>query len=121
MKELALCLFQDLATALDDGTAGEMVASCNYWGAMRATTSKTNSEQFKKQSTSKLETGAGGDGIEKDACSTPATFGGVEWAAIHLESGNVKVEALASAAEVSYLLACSHERTQPNFSSDRYT
>lgn len=115
---------------MDDGTAGEMVASCNYWEAMSATTGKPDLEDVTEQSTSKRESGdetiareqdkgddssdvGGGDGLSTAAGSTLATLGGVEWAAVHLESGNVKVEASASAAEASHVLIWSHGRTRP--------
>lgn len=115
-----MCIFQDLATAMDDGTAGEMVASCNYWGAMSATTSKRHSRYLDEQSASP-ETGdeisgreqgkrggsgdgggGGGDGHGMAVGSSPAILCAVDWAAIRLKSGNVKVEASASAAEASH-------------------
>ena len=82
---------------------------------MHATTSETRTEQFIQRSSSEREAGADGDGAGKDAGSTPATFGGVGWAAIHLESGNVKVEASASAAEVScfFFAATSDDHRKP--------
>lgn len=122
-------LLQDLATAMDDGVAGEMVASCNYWEAMSTTTNEVNRGDSKR-SASERETGDGevvgkehvepgdsgdgggdGHGFGMEAGNTPAALGGVEWAVIHLESGNVKVEASATAAEASDWSVCSHERT----------
>ena len=107
---------------MDDGTAGEMVASCNYWEAMSATVGKPDLEGFAAQSGSKRESGGDsrggggrGDGLSTAAGSTLATLGGVEWAAVHLESGNVKVDSSASAAEASYFSVWRHRRTQPDF------
>lgn len=110
---------------MDDGTAGEMVASCNYWKAMSTTTSKRNSKDSDEQFASKQETGHeitgrkqdkrgdsddgdgfGGDGFGMVAGSTPEAPCGVKWAAIQLESGNVKMEASASAVEASGFLIC---------------
>lgn len=102
---------------MDDGTAGEMVASCNYWEAMSATVGKPDLEGFAAQSGSKRESGGDsrGGGLSTAAGSTLATLGGVEWAAVHLESGNVKVDSSASAAEASYFSVWRHRRTQPDF------
>eukprot|EP00752_Nemacystus_decipiens_P004955 g4508.t1 len=111
--------FSDLATAMDDGTAGEMVASCNFWEAMSATTGKPALNDLIEQSGSKRGSddeiitrklrwgdnssggggGGNGNGARTAAGGTLETLGGVEWAAVHLESGNVKVEASARAAE----------------------
>lgn len=107
-------LHQDLATAMDDGTAGELVASCNYWKSM-STISTENSGRLNEAPASHAETnfngneegGAGRNGVTGDELGVTAgarkssTLGGVTWASNHLESGNVKVEASASAAEVS--------------------
>lgn len=126
-----------MATAVDDGTAGEMVASGNYWEAMSNSTSQRSSVDLFEQSASKRETGdeitgrkqgtrgdsddggGGGDGCGIAAGRTPAAPDRVEWAVIHLESGNVKLKASATAAEASYLLACSHDKTRSKFTGDR--
>ncbi|CAM9134053.1 unnamed protein product [Ectocarpus sp. 12 AP-2014] len=109
--------FSDLATAMDDGTAGELVASCNYWRRM-STISTDDSGRLDEAPTSHAETyfngneegSAGRHGVTDDELGVTAgakkssTLGGVEWASNHLESGNVKVEASASAAEIEAAL-----------------
>ena len=111
---------------MDDGTAGEMVASYNYWEAISASTRETDSVGLAEQSASKREKddetiarkqgrggdgsdgGCHGDGLSVAAGRTLATLGGMEWAAVHLDSGNVKVEASASAAEASSVWVRNH-------------
>ncbi|CAM9255225.1 unnamed protein product [Ectocarpus sp. 6 AP-2014] len=109
--------FSDLATAMDDGTAGELVASCNYWTRM-STISTENSGRLDEAPTSHAETdfngnedgSAGRNGATDDKLGVTAgarkssTLSGVEWASNHLESGNVKVETSASAAEIEAAL-----------------
>lgn len=125
--------FQDLATAMDDGTAGEMVASCNYWKAMSTiTTNKSDSDGSSEPPTLNPETSGGttsssvekkdggdGNGGDGDFSSgggsggddggasfgTSSILGGVEWASNHLESGNMKVDTSVSAAEASFVLS----------------
>lgn len=104
---------------MDDGTAGEMVASCNYWKAMsKNTTNKkgldgsieppSNPEMSCDNTSGEKENGGdnnGGDGGESCGGArfgTSSILGGVEWASNHLESGNVKVDTSVSAAEASF-------------------
>lgn len=100
---------------MDDGTAGELVASCNYWKRMSTISTDDYSGRLDETPTSHAETdfngneegSAGRNGVTDDELGVTAgarkssTLGGVEWASNHLESGNVKVESSASAAEVS--------------------
>lgn len=103
---------------MDDGTAGEVVASSKYWKAMSASTLDGNSEGpstprapvpeviSEEQEAGAQGHGGGGGGSSRRASGgTPSTLGGAEWVSIHLDSGNVKVEASATAAEVTFM-AC---------------
>ncbi len=106
---------------MDDGTAGEMVASCRYWKAMSTSVPDGNSEDPSTPRTPNPEAnnddiagqeqyagaedyGGGGGGSYRQAIGgTSPTLGEVEWASIHLDSGNVKVEASASEAQVRFM------------------
>lgn len=107
---------------MDDGTAGEMVASRNYWKVMSTAANENNLNRPDESPSSNPNTsrditssekegpgdnngGDGGGGGGGGMFGTSSTLGGVEWTSNHLESGNVKLDASASAVEASFVLS----------------
>lgn len=89
---------------MDDGTAGDMVVSANYWKEMsKPPDSPSEQNQASKKST-------------EDGCLTASdVLGGVEWRWKMLDTGNIKVKVAANGAEASRQAAT--RRTWP--SADR--
>lgn len=81
---------QDLASAMDDGTAGQMVLSRNYWNALTSS-SEQNAQTRDSESP--------GDGDDRGGSSIE--LGGLDWRSWDLKSGNVLIELTAVEAAVS--------------------
>lgn len=115
-----------MATAVDDGTAGEMVVSVTYWKGM----STSNSSDSISRTTPPAGVGnddSDGNGTppagSRDDSSTRhktldtegsgeagfSVLGGTKWGYKGLQSGNFKVEVVADNAEVS--LKPGHDRS----------
>ena len=91
---------------MDDGTAGEMVASGNYWKAMTERDDVSGEKQDSGADSGDGDGDGRGGSTSRAGGRAASTLDEVEWASIHLETGNVKVEASATAAEARFAFFC---------------
>ncbi|CAM9471421.1 unnamed protein product, partial [Sphacelaria rigidula] len=86
--------FSDLASSMDDGTAGEMILSRNYWNDLIASSDEHPHAAGAQKS-------AKGPAVSADYPSgSTMSLGGLEWRLWDIEGGNVKIEATADAESV---------------------
>lgn len=91
---------------MDDGTAGDMVVSANYWKEV-SKTPDTAPEPIHDTASAFTD-----DGGHHGKLTASDVLGGVEWRWKRLKTGNIKVKVAATGAEASSQVA-THPTTYP--------